>query len=258
MKSKVFGLVAVGAVLFAAAVPASAGVGDVISSFKMDGARNIYRDANHVYCVVGTNTLRRYTVGGSLVGTVALARLTNPGDADHSPLGPGFMGVVEASNRVHQYRIANGSLVTSMPTGPTTLGYAYFPGGAYLYAHVGTYVHRYTTTGSFVSSFAVGYATTMMAATNRFEDKAGDYVIVASRSPRTMVFTGSGGFVRSFNLPEPPAGCVCGPGTPYTPKTTLWCNIPVGANRFAYQIDLGNKNVAVAPTSLGKIRALYR
>jgi hypothetical protein len=32
----------------------------------------------------------------------------------------------------------------------------------------------------------------------------------------------------------------------------------VGANRFAYEIDLGNKNVAVAPTSLGEIRALYR
>jgi len=258
MKRKGFVLVTAGAVLFGAAVPAFAGVGDVISSFKMDGARNIYRGANYVYCVVGANTLRRYTVSGSLVGTVALAGLTNAGDADHSPLGPGHLGVIEASNRIYQYRIANGSLVTSMPTGPTTLGYAYFPGGTYLYVHVGTYVHRYTTTGSFVSSFTVGYSSTMIAATNRFDDKAGDYVIVASRSPSTMVFTGSGGFVRSFSLPNPPAGCVCGPGTPYTPKTTLWCNITVGANCFAYEIDVGNRNIGVAPTSLGKIRALYR
>ncbi len=34
----------------------------------MDGARNIYRDANYVYCVVGANTLRRYTVSGSFLG----------------------------------------------------------------------------------------------------------------------------------------------------------------------------------------------
>ncbi len=258
MKGRAFISIAVAATICAAAVPAFAGVGDVISSFKMDGAYNIYRDASYVYCVVGANTLRRYTVGGSLVGTVALAGLTDAGDADHSPFGPGHLGVVETSNRVYQYRISNGSLVMSIPTGPTTLGYAYFPGGAYLYVHSGPYVHRYTTTGSFVSSFAVGYSSTAIAATDRFDDKAGDYVIVASRSTGTTVFTGAGSVVRSFNLPMPPTGCVCGPGTPYTPKTTFWCNLAVGANRFAYEIDIGNKNIGVAPASLGRIRALYR
>jgi hypothetical protein len=258
MRRKGFALVTTSAVLFAAAVPAFGGVGDVISSFRMDGARNIYRDVNYVYCVVGANTLRRYTVSGSLVGTVTLAGLTNAGDADHSPLGPGHLGVIEASNRIYHYRIPNGSFITSMPTGPATLGYAYFPGSAYFYVHTGTSVYRYTTTGSFVGSFTVAYSATAIAATDRFDDMGGDYVIVASRSVGTSVFTGSGRFVRSFNVPGGPAGCVCGPGTPYTPKTTYWCNIPVGANRFAYEIDLGNKNVGVAPKSLGKIRALYR
>ena len=259
MRRKGFVLVTAGAVLFAAATPALAGVGDVISSFKMDGARNIYRDANYVYCVFGANTLRRYTVGGSLVGTVALAGLTNAGDADHSPLGPGYLAVIEGSNRIFEYRIANGSLVRSISAGPSTVGYAYFPGGAYFYTHTGASVYRYTTSGSLVNKFDVAYAATEIAATDRFDDKAGEYVIVATRSlGRTYVYTGAGGIVTTFTIAAPPSGCVCGPRAPYTPRTTYWCNVPVGANRFAYQFDLGNKNVGITPTSLGKIRALYR
>jgi hypothetical protein len=259
VKGRAFISITVAAAICAAAVPASAGVGDVISSFKMDGARNIYRDGNYVYCVVGTNTLRRYTVSGSLVGTVALAGLTDAGDADHSPLGPGYLAVIEGSNRIYEYRIANGSLVRSMAAGPSTVGYAYFPGGAYFYTHTGASVYRYTTAGSLVNTFAVPYAATEIAATDRFNDKGGEYVVVATRSlGRTYVYTGVGAIVTTFNVVVAPAGCVCGPGTPYTPKTTYWCNVPVGANRFAYQFDLGNKNVGLAPTSLGKIRALYR
>ncbi|NIT36332.1 MAG: hypothetical protein GTN49_07505 [candidate division Zixibacteria bacterium] len=258
MKVKAFVSITV-AVVMGTAAPTVAGVGDVISSFKMDGARNIYRDANYVYCVVGANTLRRYTVGGSLVGTVALAGLTRPGDADHSPLGPGYLAVIEGSNWIFEYRIANGSLVRSTSAGPSTLGYAYFPGGAYFYTHTGASVYRYTTSGSLVNKFDVPYSATEIAATNRFNDKAGEYVIVATRSMgRTYVYTGAGGIVTTFTIVAAPSGCVCGPGTPYTPKTTYWCNVPMGASRFAYQFDLANKNVAVAPASLGKIRALYR
>lgn len=257
MRRKGFALVVVATAL-AVAAPALAGIGDVIGSFRMDGALNIYRDADYVYCVAGTNTLRRYTVNGSLVGTVALAGLTTPGDADHSPLGAGYVGIVERSDRVYHYRISDGSFVASMMIGPGTIGYAYFPDSRYFYTHTGPFVYRYTTTGSFVNSFAVAYSATEIAAASRFDDNAGEYVIVATRSTSTMVYTGAGSAVRSFNAPGGPAGCVCGPGTPYTPKTTYWCNVPAGGGRFAYEIDLGNKNVGVAPTSLGKIRALCR
>ncbi|NIT36333.1 MAG: hypothetical protein GTN49_07510 [candidate division Zixibacteria bacterium] len=261
MKGKGFALVAAGAALFAAAVSAFAGVGDVIGSFKMDNALNVYRNADYVYCVVGRDTLRRYTVNGSLVGTVALAGLSIAGDADHSPLGPGYLGVIAGMDRVLHYRVSNGSLVTSVPTRPATLGYAYFPGGTYLYVQASACVYRYKTTGSLVSSFTVGYSSTAIAATDRFDDKAGDYVIVASRSPTSMVFTGAGSFVRSFDLPGPPLGCVCGPGSLYplkTPFTTYWCVLPVGPGRFAYEIDLGNRNVGVKAASFGKVKGLYR
>ena len=259
MRGKGFVLVATGAVMLAAAAPASGGVGDVIGSFRMDGALNIYRDDNYVYCVAGTNTLRRYTVNGSLVGTVALPGLTNAGDADHSPLGTAYFGVLERSNRIFEYRTATGSFVRSRPVGASTVGYAHFPGSPYYYTHTGARIIRYTLAGSVVNSFDVSYSATAIAATRRFDDVGGELVLVANRSTgRTMVYTGGGSVVRSFDAPGPAVGCVCGPGTPYTPKTTYWCSVASGASRTAYEIDLGNKNVAVVPASLGRVKALFR
>jgi hypothetical protein len=260
MLRKVFLLVGVGIVACIAG-SAFGGVGSVISSFAWSEARNIYRDGNYVYSVAGVNTLRRYTVGGSLLGTVALSRLTAPGDADHAPAGPGYLGVVESANSIFEYRIANGSFVRSVPTGSTTLGYAYFPAGAYVYVHRGTYsnvVYRCRTTGSIVSSFTVSSSAGPIAATNRFNDRAGDYVIVGSRiALSASVYTGAGSFVRSIVMPAATYGCVCGPGAPSSRGTTYWCNLRMGTNFYAYQIDLGNAT-AVAPASLGKVKALFR
>lgn len=243
------------------AAPAFGGVGSVISSFPWPGALNIYRDANYVYSVAGANTLRRYTVGGSLLGTVTLSRLTTPGDADHTPTGPGYLGVIERANSIFEYRISTGSFVRSVPTGPNTLGYAYFPASTYVYVHRGTYsniVYRCRTTGSVVSSFVVSNSSGPLAATNRFNDVAGDYVIVGSRiALSARVYTGAGSFVRSFVMPAVTYGCVCGPGSPSARGTTYWCNLRMGTNFYAYQIDLGN-TTAVAPASVGRIKALYR
>ncbi|NIT36330.1 MAG: hypothetical protein GTN49_07495 [candidate division Zixibacteria bacterium] len=260
MLRKVFILVGV-SVAACIAAPAFGGVGSVISSFPWSEARNIYRDGNYVYCVAGANALRRYTVGGSLLGTVTLSRLTAPADADHTPTGPGYLGVIEQSNRLFEYRVANGSFVRSVATGPITLGYAYFPGSTYVYLHRGTYsniVYRCTTAGSVVSSFPVSSSAGTIAATNRFNDVAGDYVVVGSRvALSASVYTGTGSFVRSFVMPAVTYGCVCGPGAPSARGTTYWCNLRMGVERFAYQIDLGNAT-AVAPASVGRIKALFR
>jgi len=257
MVRKIFVLVGVGVALFIAA-PAFGGVGSVISSFPWSGARNIYRDANYVYSVAGANTLRRYTVGGSLLGTVTLSRLTTPGDADHSPSGPGYFAVIERSSVILEYLVSNGSFVRSIAAGPGTLGGGYFPGGTYVYIHTGTYVYRLTTAGSLVSSFLVSYSAGPLAATNRFNDLAGDYVIVGSRiALSARVFTGTGSFVRSFVMPAVTYGCVCGRGAPSARGTTYWCNLRLGTNYYAYQIDLGN-TTAVAPASVGRIKALFR
>jgi hypothetical protein len=241
------------------AAPAYGAIGDVISSFPMSRARNIYRDENYVYCVAGTNTLRQYTVNGSLVRTVSLPGLTNAGDADHSPLGPAYFGVLERSNRIFEFRLATGSFVRSRAVGASTVGYAHFPGSPYFYTHTGARIMRYTVAGSLVSSFDVSYSATVIAATRRFNDAGGEFVLVANRSTgRTAAYTGAGSLVRYFNVPGPAVGAVCGPGTGYTPKTRYWCTVPAGSDRFAYEIDLGNVNVAVEPASWGSVKALFR
>jgi hypothetical protein len=235
-----------------------AGVGDVISTFAWPNARNAYRDAGYVYCVTGVNTFRTYTAGGSLVRTVALGGLTDAGDADHSPTGTGYVAVIDSSSVIYEYMISSGSLVRSITTGPGTVGGGYFPGNPYVYIHISTYVVRFTTAGSLVGSFLVSYSAGPIAAANRFNDRAGDYVIVAPRtSGYTMVYTGAGSVVTTFNVPGTTVGCVCGPGYPSSRGTTYWCNVGVGSSWYAYQIDLGN-GVAVAPTSVGRIKALYR
>lgn len=256
MARKAFVLVGVGVASCVAA--AFGGVGSVISSFPWSEARNIYRDGNYVYSVAGANTLRRYTVGGSLLGTVTLSRLTTPGDADHSPSGPGYFAVIERSSVIFEYVVSSGSFVQSFAAAPGTLGGGYFPGATYVYIHVSPYVFRFTTAGSLVGSFLVSYSAGPLAATNRFNDVAGDYVIVGSRiALSASVYTGTGSFVRSFVIPAVTYGCVCGAGAPSARGTTYWCNLRMGTDFAAYQIDLGN-TTAVAPASLGRVKALFR
>jgi hypothetical protein len=240
MRGKILSAVGAAAALLAVA-PALGAVGDVISSFPWSGARNVYRDADYVYCIAGTNTLRRYTVGGSLVGTVALSGLTAADDADHCVAGAGRMTVIGGGNRLFDYRVSNGSLIRSYAAPPGTTGYGYSPGRAYYFVHSGADVRRYTKAGSLVSSFTVSYSAGPIAVADRFRDRAGNYVVVGSKlSFYARVYTGTGSLVTSFVLPAVTYGCVCGPGVPSTHGTTYWCNL------------------AVAPASVGRIKALYR
>ena len=256
MKVKI--IIVVGAAAYAATASWGA-VGDVISSFPWPNARDAYRDGDYVSCVAGTNTLRRYTVGGSLAGTVALSGLTAADDADHCVAGAGRMTVIGGGNRLFDYRVSDGSLIRSYAAPPGTTGYGYSPGHAYYFVHSGADVRRYTTAGSLVSSFTVSYSAGPIAVADRFRNRAGNYVVVGSKlSFYARVYTGTGSLVTSFVLPAVTYGCVCGPGAPSTHGTTYWCNVRRGTDFYAYQIDLGNTNVAVAPTSAGRIKALFR
>ncbi len=242
-----------------AAAPAFGAVGDVISSFPWSNARNVYRDADYVYCVVGANTLQRYTVAGSLVGTVALSGLTAADDADHCLAGDGRMTVIGGGNRLFDYWVSSGSLIRAYDAPPNTAGYGYSPGHTYYFVHSAAYVNRYTRAGSLAGSFPVGYSAGPIAVADRFRNRAGNYVVVASKlSFYASVYTGTGSLVASFVVPAVTYGCVCGPGAPATHGTSYWCNLRMGTDFYAYQIDLGNTNVAVAPASAGKIKALFR
>lgn len=258
MRGTVLRAVAAAAALLVAA-PALGAVGDVISSFPWPGARNVYRDASYVYCVVDTNTLRRYTVGGSLVGTVTLNGLTAADDADHCVAGAGRMTVIGGGNNLFDYWVSSGSLIRTYAAPPSTTGYGYAPGRAYYFVHSGADVGRYTKAGSLVSSFTVSYSAGPIAVADRFRNRAGNYVVVGSKLGfSATVYTGTGSRVTSFVLPAVTYGCVCGPGAPATHGTTYWCNLRRGTDFYAYQIDLGNTNAAVAPASMGRLKALFR
>ena len=244
--------------LCAAAAPAGAAVGDVISSFAWSNARNAYRDAGYVYCVAGVNTLRAYTPGGSLVRTVTLGGLTSAGDADHTPSGAGYFAVIQNSSYIYEYQLSTGSFVQSMYLMPGILGGGYCPGSPYIYLHASPIVGRFTTSGSLIGSFLVSYSAGALAASDRLNGVAGDYVVVAGRtSGATSVYTGTGSMVTTFTVPGSTLGCVCGPGYPSTSATAYWYNVSAGSSTYAYQIDLGNAT-AVAPASVGRIKALYR
>ncbi len=244
-----------------AAVCVWGAVGSVISSFEWPGALNVYRDGDYAYSVASPNALRAYTANGSFVNSVNLSGLTGAGDADHSVLGGAYLAVLDGKNMLRDYVKSTGSLARSVAV-PDKIGYAYIPGGAYMYVAAGSYVNRYRTTGSLVSSFRIfGPYIGGLAATRTYEGRSGEYVIVpvwAYDSDAGMVYTGAGSMVGTFTVPGLTRGCVCGPGHPPSWGTTFWCNSEVGAGRrYAYQLDLGN-GTAVEPTSLGRVKALFR
>lgn len=258
--------------------PTYARPGSVISSFEArPGYRlyvqGIYRDAGYVYAVVGDYTVNfnrfyRYTPLGSLAGSggVVAGPYCSYGDADHSTLGAGYFAAIYAENSVRDINLATGSVVSSWSPLADMYGYAYIPGGAYKYVLVkGGTVYRFKVAGSLVSSFTVGWGKSL-AASDRFAGRSGEFVVVAA-DRAANVYSGDGSLIRTFVVPEVPYLClkydtaVCGVGYPAECNTTLWAHLtdrmPPWDRDFVYQISLGN-GVAVAPASVGKIKALFR
>lgn len=276
MKRKIVALIAVGAAL-AAAAAAFGAVGDVISSFHIPRGpmiAGLYRDAEYVYLIIDKvpgKLLRTYTVDGSFVRSMPLEKSgSNAYASDHSPEGSGYFALFEYPPLpsdfmyVISYDLATGSVVDSIDIAAHTIfwepqGFAYVPGSpnmyvAIYYMEVGPgWVLRCTTTGS-ISGNIVKLSDDL-AATPVYNSLEGEYVILG-RSPN-RVFTSSGSLVGSFTVPGSAWASVCGPGAPSSYKTTYWYLTRINYEYYCYQIDLGN-TTKVAPTSLGKIRALYR
>jgi hypothetical protein len=259
---------AVTALTFVAAAAAWAGVGDVLSSFSWSGSmRGIYRDGAYVYGVhqytYEPAELFIFTPSGSMLPSSArLPGLNAAGDADHSSLGADYVAVMDGTTLLREYVITTGSFVRSTAASGMT-GYAYIPGSGYMYFANGTRVYRYTTAGSLVGSFPIpgGYIGGI-AATAKYGGLSGEYVVVAVWAWRhdtdeVFVYNSNGSVAGTFSVPGTTYGCVCGPGYPSSANATFWCNLYTGVTRWAYQISLGN-GVAVEPTSLGKVKALFR
>ncbi len=258
------GIVALAAAGFLwAATPAFGAVGSTISSFYLSGtsqpyAQGIYRDAAYVYGVLyssGATYLRSYTTSGAPVGSVKLGGPA--GGAGHSPLGTAYVGAVDAYRVLH-YEISTGSLAASFAAPAGARAYDYIPGGAYYYVATDRMLYFYTTNGSIVRSMMISFYVGGLAATRYFENRAGEYLVVAQWSSGLPTYVYSNGsFLRSFVVPGTTNGCVCGDGAPARYGVTYWCNQYIGSGLYAYQVDLANAT-AVAPASVGKVKALFR
>jgi hypothetical protein len=262
MKGRTKALLAAGAIL-AAATAASAALGSVISTFYLSGtaqpyALGIYRDATYVYGVLyssGATHLRSYTTAGTPVGSIPLGGAARgPG---HSQLGAGYMGAVD-NDRVVHYDISTGSRIASFSVASGARAYDYIPGGPYVYVATDRTIYCYTTTGSLVRVIPVASYVGGVAASRYVENRVGEYLIVGPWSSGMPAYVYSGGsLLRSFVVVGTTNGCVAGAGAPRTHGTTYWCNQYIGSGLYAYQLDLGNTNVGVAPASVGRIKAIY-
>jgi hypothetical protein len=244
-------------------------VGSVISSFFVstnwhEEPVGVYRDDSFVYtiiCDLGIWRFKTYTPTGSLVGTKLIhAYLT---DADHSVLGDGYFAACNGrESDVRDFVTSSGSFVGSWPTPSVPYGYAYIPNTGYKYYADRSYVYRFTTAGSLVNTFSPRIEPGALAASSRFAGREGGYIILGGVAGgiNPHVYTGDGSLMATFKRPGYlNQGSVCGPGYPAENGITYWCNQVSGRYNYTYvfQVSLGN-GVAVAPTSIGKVKALFR
>jgi hypothetical protein len=212
------------------------------------------------------NRLYKYTPSGSVIGWPGVVEgpYCSYGDADYSTLGAGYFGIIYDEKTVRDINLATGSVISSWSPLTNMYGYAYIPGAAYKYVLVeGGTVYRFTVAGSLVSSFGVGWGKSL-AACDRFAGRPGEFVIVGADGG-ARVYTGGGSLVRTFAVSRPPYfrhdTAICGPGYPAECNVTLWAHLkdymPPWDRDWVYQVSIGN-GVAVEPSSVGKVKALFR
>ncbi|MGD8718102.1 MAG: hypothetical protein PVH29_04690 [Candidatus Zixiibacteriota bacterium] len=249
--------------------PAHAGVGSVISSFRITDstsplATGVFRDGSYVYGVLSTSGddyFATYTPAGSLVGSFPLTGADEARDADHSTLGSGYVAIFDFGNKKLLTYSYAGNLVDEKPLPSDTLSYAYVPGDNRYYVGRGSQVFRYTLNDVLVNQFYVGGTLAGLAATSIYDGVPGNYVI-AGRSGAggyTFVYSGAGSAVDSFVVPGSGTfASVCGPAAFFDTETTYWSVQSISTERWAFQVDVDGGYPAVAPSSLGKVRAIFR
>jgi hypothetical protein len=232
-KNVIAAVLFVGAV--SGAVPAHAGFGDIISSFRMPAIphKGLAYDGEYLwFCGEQSNDFVRVTTAGSVVSSF----LISAGPAGYIE-GAAFDGRYlwcaenESGRPVKCYKFTTaGAAGSSFSTG-LELSYA---GMAAADGHLWVRHVKFTTAGSLVGSFPPG---------GTLWDLAWDGRYLYSRNCR-MTTTGS--IVASFALPTGIGGPAAFDGS------YLW----TAANGWCYQVDVDV--AAVDCASFGKVKALYR
>lgn len=244
------------------------GIVSVVSSFRVGGnagpyALGVYRDSNYVYEIMYSlpaPTLRRYTAAGKLLRSNALGGVKVLRDAGPSHLGAGYFSALDAdSGRLVTFTTA-GSFVSAREVPRGARGYTRERGEREFYLGRGRYVYFYTASGKVGSSFYAASDVNDLAAVDFFGGNPGAYIIagyVAANEP-IRVYTHTGSLVMYFSLSGVyNRGGDCGRAAPARYGRTYWCNRRCADGTYAFQVDIGY-TVAVAPTSVGKVKALYR
>jgi len=252
-----------------AAAAAWADVGSIISSFPLTGvatprAQGIFRDWDYLYAVVYTaddDYFYVYTPAGSLVRSVRLEGSNAPCDADHSLLGSGYLDVFDAGSKMLLTYSKEGELIRAKPLPSDTTAFAHHPDGTRYYLARGEHVFRYTLDDVLVNQFYVGGVLDGLASSPAYNGEGGAFVI-AGRSGTggySYVYRGTGTLVDSFVVPGAGTyGSTIARGYPRSYHRSYWCVQTVGSERWAYQVDINGTAPAVAPASLGRVKALYR
>jgi hypothetical protein len=262
-------IIAIAGALACAAACSWAGPGSVISSFSVYGdfPTGVYRDGDYVYMFDSApfHTAAKYTPAGSLVEWIPFSTRGRVfEDPDHSYLGTPYMSVAVESGVVTYPKTGGPPARWDHLDLIETVGYAHRPGSPYYFIAVwpgdsDIYVCRFNTAGSLVSSFEPYYGI-KLAATDRFAGVSGDYLITYG-GVTCAVREAGGSLVATFGQEAAYLlyGGTAGPGYPASYGTTLWVLRSPAQNDMVYQIDLGNGTAsAVAPASLGRVKALFR
>ena len=201
------------------------------------------------------------------MSTHAISGITTPRDADHAHLGTGYVAIVDNSaSRIGVWSITGGAPVTSFAVGSTHMNMTW--DGTYYYSNAygsrGTF-NRYTTSGASAGTWsATGWPAAMascggVAYVEMFMDLPGGYFLACSwtSGQPSAGFTKTGSLVRSFTLPTAHTNGSCGGPSSGAFGEVYWGTRYTGSALAAMESDLGNMG-SVAPTSLGKVKSLFR
>jgi hypothetical protein len=253
-------------------------IGSIIRSFRMSGtsapyALGIYRDPSYVYGIFySPHHLRRFTTSGSVVSTSSLSGMSVPRGADKAHLGNGYLSIVDATTRrCYVFRTSGGTAVTSFTAAGSSYPMNVFWDGAYYYTNGSGnrgLFYRYTTSGSSSGTWScAGWPSSMTycggaAFANVGNNSAGPYFVAASWSsgqPMCMTTYPAGSLVRTWSMPSSNANGMCyGNASSASYGASVWANWYTGS-LMAFEIDVDARGgAAVTPTSLGKVKSLYR
>lgn len=263
-------------------VPAGDGIGSVISSFRMTGvakpyALGIYRDASYVHGVIygaDKDYLYRYTAAGARVSSYVINGTSTPRDACHAHLGAGYLALVDARKRyLFVFTTAGGTAITSFPVAGSPFPLNCFWDGTYYYANGpgdrGEF-ERYEKTGASAGKWScAGWPDGMTycggaAYAPRANNAAGPYFVACSwlaGEPMCLTTFPAGSLVHTWTPPaENGNGLVYGKSSqPGAYGNALWAAWFTGSSLDAFEFDVGARGApAVAPASVGKVKALYR